>query len=61
MAPLLVPGASRRGQSRIWEIQKQRNVFGLVWGFFGLYTSPLLVTVAFSLLSLSRLGCKEGT
>lgn len=32
-----------------------------IWGFFWLIYLPLLVTVAFSLLSLSRLGCKEGT
>lgn len=40
----LQPRAILRGQSRgLREIQKQRNVFGLVsdfGGFFGLFTSP---------------------
>lgn len=37
-------------------------MFGLVLDFlFWLIDFLFLVTVAFSLLSLSRLGCKEGT
>lgn len=56
--------AIHRGRScRISQFQKPRDTFCLVvfWGFFGLFTSLFLVTVAFSLLSLSRLGRKEGT